>query len=103
MSDPGSKLAIITVENGWKVDGEIDSHTAPKLASSMETLPDHATTVVADFSGVSFMDSSGLRVLVEASARAAEAGSKLVILNSSAAIRRVVEISGLADTLLLAD
>ena len=93
---------MFIIENGWKVDGEIDSHTAPKLASSMETLPDHAT-VVADFGGVSFMDSSGLRVLVEASARAADAGRKLMVSNSSAAIRRLVEISGLADTLLLTD
>jgi anti-sigma B factor antagonist len=68
----------------------------------MEALPDRSR-LVADFSGVSFMDSSGLRVLVEASTRAAESGRTLVISHPTAAVRRIVEISGLADTLLVAD
>jgi len=49
------------------------------------------------------MDSSGLRVLVEATTRAADEGRELIISNPSAAVRRVVEISGLNDTLLLRD
>jgi anti-sigma B factor antagonist len=102
MSDLGSQLAVVAIDNGWRLEGEIDSHTAPKLAECMKDLPDRPS-VIADFSGVSFMDSSGLRVLVEATTRAAQAGRSLVICNPTAAVRRVVEISGLADTLLLAD
>ena len=102
MSDLESHLAIVTGKDGWKVSGEIDSHTAPRLAESLQVLPDHAT-LIADFSDVSFMDSSGLRVLVEASIRAADEGRRLVISNPTMAIRRVVEISGLAATLFLTD
>jgi anti-sigma B factor antagonist len=102
MSDPGSQLAVVAVDDGWRLEGEIDSHTAPKLAECMKDLPDRPQ-VVADFSAVRFMDSSGLRVLVEASTRAAQSGRTLLICNPTAAVRRVVEISGLADTLLLAD
>lgn len=102
MADLGSQLDVVAVDDGWKLLGEIDAHTAPKLAASLEVLPDR-DTVVADFSGVTFMDSSGLRVLLEASARAAEAGRTLLISNPTTAVRRVVEISGLVDTLLLSD
>ena len=49
------------------------------------------------------MDSSGLRVLVEATTRAATQGRVLIISNPSAAVRRVIEISGLDGTLELRD
>lgn len=102
MPEPGSRLTVLAVGDGWSVEGEVDAHTAPRLAAALADVPD-SNVVVAHFGGVTFMDSSGLRVLVEATTRAAEGGCELIISNPSAAVRRVVEISGLTETLQLRD
>ena len=102
MSELGSRLTVLAVSDGWCVEGEIDAHTAPRLAAALAEVPD-ADVVVAHFDGVTFMDSSGLRVLVEATSHAAEAGRQLIICSPTAAVRRVVEISGLNEILQLRD
>lgn len=99
MSDPGARLEISATSTGWEVRGEIDAHTAPTLAGAMTQLPEGQATL--DMAGVSFMDSSGLRVLIEAATRARDAGGDLVIVNSTPGIARLVEISGLGGQLRL--
>jgi anti-anti-sigma factor len=99
MSDLGSQLEVTPTATGWKVRGEIDAHTAPLLSAAMVTLPEgNATLDVAD---VSFMDSSGLRVLIDAATRAREAGGDLIIANPTPGIARLIEISGLGGQLRL--
>ena len=53
--------------------------------------------VVADGSAVTFVDSSGLRALLGARADLAADGRHFSIENPSAAMRRVIEVAGLAD------
>jgi anti-sigma B factor antagonist len=101
MSEAGSRLEISATATGWGVSGEIDAHTAPTLAAAMADLPSGLLTV--DVAGVSFMDSSGLRVLIEAATRARDGGGDLVITNPTPGIARLVEISGLAGQLRLDD
>jgi anti-anti-sigma factor len=102
MSDEGARLSVVRNVDGWTIAGEIDAYSAPSLAAALSELPD-ATQVVADFSGVSFMDSSGLRVLVDAALLATNAGKKFAISHPQAAIKRVVEISGLSGQLPFLD
>jgi anti-anti-sigma factor len=99
MSDLGSQLEISATTGGWTLTGEVDAHTAPSLAVAMAELPPGLTTL--DMSGVSFMDSSGLRVLMEATARARDSGGDLVVARPSPAVARLIEISGLGDQLRL--
>lgn len=99
MSELGSQLDISANDHGWTLSGEVDAHTAPTLATAMVDLPDGLVRI--DMADVSFMDSSGLRVLMDATARAREAGGDLVVARPSAAVARLVEISGLADQLRL--
>jgi len=96
MSEEGARLTIQRNADGWTVAGELDANSAPSLATALSTMPDVAQ-VVADFGGVTFMDSSGLRVLVDAASVAVRAGKTLVIANPQEAIKRIVEISGLSD------
>jgi anti-sigma B factor antagonist len=101
MSEPGARLEISATPTGWKVRGEIDAHTAPTLATAMGQLP--AGVVAVDVADVSFMDSSGLRVLIEAASRARQGGGDLMIVNSTPGIARLVEISGLRGQLRIDD
>ncbi|MEO7371908.1 MAG: STAS domain-containing protein [Ilumatobacteraceae bacterium] len=101
MSELGSQLQIDATDSGWKLSGEIDAHTAPQLSAALAELPTGEALV--DMGEVSFMDSSGLRVLIEAAARARDAGGDLVIVHSTPGITRLVEISGLAGQLRLDD
>lgn len=100
MSDEGISphLSVVRNDDGWTVAGEIDAHSAPSLAAAFSELP-AGTQVVADFAGVTFMDSSGLRVLLDVAMQATQAGKTFAIAHPQAAIKRVVEISGLTDHL----
>src|SRR5436190_11864031 len=60
------------------------------------TRPD---AIVIDLSGLSFMDSSGLRALVMADHRAHDAGRRLAIVPGPPPVRRVFEITQLDDRL----
>ncbi len=102
MSDQGASLAIDVNADGWTIEGEIDAYSAPGLALALSQLP-QVDVVVVNVAGVTFMDSSGLRVLVDAAVQATESNKRLVITNPQPAFRRVVEISGLTDHLMLLD
>ncbi len=100
MSATDDLLVITPGDEGLIVTGEIDAHTAPTLA---ESLSGSGASVRLDMSGVQFVDSSGLRVLIEAHQRAEESGGQLVIGNPSDAVRRLLEISGVDDYLVVDD
>jgi anti-anti-sigma factor len=81
------------------VEGDLDVASVPTLRLALDQLPSNCR-VVLDLSSVLFMDSSGLGLLVRQLASRLDAGGSLHIRNSSAVVRRVVEITGL-DALLL--
>ena len=93
MSELGAQLEIVELANGWRLSGELDAHTATALTQAMSELP--AGEVIVDLAGVSFVDSSGLRVLLNATNRARGAGGDLVIASPQASIQRLIDISGL--------
>ena len=80
--------------------GEIDSYTAPELA---DLLAKHEGVDAIDLRDVTFIDSSGLRVIVEAHQRRAEEERVLVLRSPSPAVQRLLEISGVAGHLTVAD
>ncbi|MGD9572203.1 MAG: STAS domain-containing protein [Thermoleophilia bacterium] len=70
--------------------GELDLTGAPRL---LQALPAEGTTpVVLDLRGIQFMDSSGLRSLLEARQACADAGRSFAIANPSDAVNRVLEL-----------
>lgn len=85
--------------------GELDIGTAEQAESEIRQAEsaDSSTTVVLDLGGLTFMDSTGLRLLVSADARAREAGRRLAIVRGPDAVQRVIELTGLAAKLDLVD
>lgn len=102
MSDPTARLRINRDGDRLVVDGDIDAHTCPDLAAHLDPLTGDGDVQV-DLAGVDFMDSSGLRVIIGAHQRAAEADRKLIIERPGRAVRRILEISGLIDHLHIVD
>ncbi|ASO21881.1 Anti-sigma-B factor antagonist [Actinoalloteichus hoggarensis] len=83
------------------VTGEVDLSTAPELERDLGTAitADGAESVIVDVAGVSFMDSAGLRVLVGGLRQAEEHDVRLTVENPQSQLRKIIEITGLADVL----
>ena len=76
--------------------GEIDTYTAPELEEAMVALPDQC---VVDLSGVSFIDSSGLRVIVEAHSGRRDRGGAVTLRSPSPSVERLLQIAGVVGHL----
>jgi anti-sigma B factor antagonist len=86
------------------VSGEVDVATSPQLRRELHAMLDSGSTeVVVDFSGTTFVDSSGLGVLVGAYKRLRDSGTGTIrIVGTQPSVRKVFEITGL-DAALLTD
>lgn len=78
--------------------GEIDLVTAPAFGAAIEQEIQRAGKVVLDFSGVTFMDSSGLNVLVVAAGQSG-ASDSVLIRNAPLSVRRLLSITGLDEVI----
>ena len=89
-ADAGRALVVV-------VAGEIDMATAPQLESC---LTDHADRdVTVDLSEVTFVDSTGLAVLVSARRVLGDAGHTLRTTGEQDKVRMVLETAGLLGPL----
>jgi len=84
-----------------QVEGEVDMATAPQLRDTLlaAIANDGAHAVVADLSAVSFIDSSGLHVIMSAHNAARDAGSEFIVRAPSPNVVRVIELVGLDEWL----
>lgn len=81
------------------LSGELDIASAPSLERSIETLASEgAERVVIDLSGVTFMDSTGLRALLLAQQRTSGNGHELRLRRGPRQVQRVFELSGTLET-----
>jgi len=101
MSDTSPRFSITTNDNVVTVEGEIDAHSAPEVGEALTPLPGSGE-VRLDLAAVEFIDSSGLRVIIDAHQRAEADERRFVIAQPSRAVQRLIEISGLSDHLNLA-
>ena len=82
------------------VRGEIDISTAPKLSEAIDrAIDDGARLVVIKLEHVAFMDSIGLRALIAAADRLHRLEGQLLVDGASAAVSRVLEITGVIERL----
>jgi anti-sigma B factor antagonist len=76
------------------VRGELDMAEAEHLWSRMEPLIRPGAVVVLDGSGLTFMDSVGLRVVLQARSVASLEGASFRLAEPQPAIQRVLKLAG---------
>jgi anti-sigma B factor antagonist len=86
------------------VVGEVDTFTAPVLRSSLDSqLEQSPKELVIDLSGVQFLGSAGLAVLVETQKAARARDVALRLIATTRAVTRPLEVTGLIDLFTIAD
>ena len=84
--------------------GEIDAHTAPRLGSRLFGLAgEGAKGVVVDLSQVTFMDSTGIGVLLNALRHLGMRSCQMVLVCPTERVLRPFQISGLMGHLTIFD
>jgi anti-sigma B factor antagonist len=77
-------------------EGSIDIRTAPLLAAALdEPIEQGKTHVVLDMSGVSFIDSMGVHVLMGAARELRQRFGRLVLVCADPGVRRLVQLTRL--------
>ena len=93
------RVAVVVV-----VEGELDLSTTPLLEEQIVgALRRGAEDVVIDLRRLEFMDSSGLRCLVECDQEAQLEGRRFALVQGPDAVRRVFEITGMDGRLTFVD
>lgn len=78
------------------VSGELDAHVAPDLQATLDPLlAVSQPAIIVDLSGVPFIDSTGLGVLVTTLKRVREAGGTLDVVASAPRVLKVFALTGL--------
>lgn len=98
---PANNAAFI-IESGRQVQtlivfGEVDLNNAQELADAMNPLVRAGVPLVVDLRACSYIDSSGLRVLIDGRSHAPSGFSIRALHGSS--VHRVLQISNLAEPL----
>ena len=80
--------------------GELDLATAPDVQRELDRAEaSDAREIVLDLSGLRFIDSTGLRLVLTAHARSRSDGDRLRLLRGSEPVHRVFDLCGLGERL----
>lgn len=82
------------------VSGRLDTTTAPQLEAELKRSVDGVTELVFDFSGLEYLSSAGLRVLLAAQKVMNKQGT-MVIRHVNETIMEVFEITGFSEILTI--
>ena len=92
-----------TEENGVlhiALEGRLDTNTAPQLEAELKASLPGVTELELDFSGLEYISSAGLRVLLSAQKTMNKQG-KMTIHHVNETIMEVFEITGFVDILTI--
>ena len=79
--------------------GELDLATAPVAEQELMRAEASQDLIVLDLRGLTFIDSTGLRLMIAADRRARERHASFVIVEGPPQVRRLFDLSGIAGHL----
>ena len=86
---------LVTLE----ITGRLDTTTAPNLESVVNELSEDTKELIFDMSGVEYISSAGIRVLLGAYKKMNTNQGKMRIEKANDMVREVFEMTGLSDML----
>jgi anti-anti-sigma factor len=105
LSDEHSLLEIIEVRDAGRVRvrlrGELDLAGAPTVSDRLRRLRERGEPVLLDLDELTFIDMSGLRVLLAAAEEASRDGWSLAVTRGSTQVRRLIGLVPLEGQLPL--
>lgn len=81
-----------------KLVGRLDTITAPSLETELKSAIPAATKLILDFTGIEYISSAGLRVLLSAQKIMSRQG-KMIVKNPNATVMEIFEMTGFRDIL----
>ena len=107
-STPPTELRCEVARNGsvaWvQPFGELDLDSVHRVEAALEGLRDEGCPeVVLDLRGLTFMDSTGLRLVIRWDTAASEDGFRFAIVPGEEVVQRVFRLTGMDDHLTLVD
>jgi len=85
------------------VHGELDLATAPALEEALRRAGEESPFVVLDLRELRFLDSTGLRTVLQADARSRADGHSLVVVRGPEPVHRVFVLAGVDGLVRLVD
>lgn len=79
--------------------GELDLASAPVLEARIDERIDDVSHLVLDLSRLRFIDTSGMRLVLQQQAACARAGRRLSLVQGPPPVQRLFEIAGVRDRL----
>ena len=80
--------------------GRLDSNTTPELEAVLDESLEEAEELVLDFSGLDYLSSAGLRLLLQTFKKMSAKGG-MTVRNVNATINDIFEITGFSDILTI--
>jgi anti-sigma B factor antagonist len=88
--------------NVLPLEGEIDLHVSPRVAESLRAMIEQKPArLVVDLSRVTYIDSSGLEVLIEGLQNVEAYGGKFVLAGLQESMRPIFEIARLNQVFII--
>lgn len=97
------EAATTSYDTRLVIEGEIDAYTAPQLREKLLPLCKEHQKISIDLSGVNYMDSTGLGVLIGAYKLLKAGSGKLVLIGPNQRLRRLFNITGLSEIFKIED
>lgn len=83
------------------LSGRLDTTTAPQLEKALQENLGGIRAVTFDFTGIEYISSAGLRVLLTAQKQMNAAGGTMTLVHVNETVMEVFEITGFTDILTI--
>lgn len=99
-------MAVEIKNNGEQItavlSGDIDHHSLARIRSEIDTHLENSTPklLILDFSGVSFMDSSGIGLILGRMRVLDGFGGNIALKNTSSRINKIIRLAGLESFII---
>jgi len=81
------------------VTGRLETATAPELDAVIKAIPENVTELTLDFTGVEYVSSAGLRVILTAQKTMNARHGKMALAGVNTTVKHVFDITGFTPVL----